>query len=54
LNARVGLQKDNWEIAFWGRNMMNTTFIDYAYNFGAAHLGDPATFGVSFKVSFEK
>lgn len=45
LNAKVGMTKPNWEIALWARNITDETYIDYAYNFGASHLGNPATFG---------
>jgi iron complex outermembrane recepter protein len=54
INGRISLQKGQWELAFWGRNMANTKYIDYAYNFGAAHLGDPATFGASLRVELFK
>lgn len=52
LNAKVGVSDKNYEIYFWGRNLDNKTYIDYAYDFGAAHLGNPRTFGVSVKVKF--
>ena len=52
LNAKVGVSNKNYEIYFWGRNLDNKTYIDYAYDFGAAHLGNPRTFGLSVKTKF--
>ncbi|MET4082230.1 iron complex outermembrane receptor protein [Pedobacter sp. UYP30] len=52
LNAKIGVSNKNYEIYFWGRNLDNKTYIDYAYDFGAAHLGNPRTFGLSVKTKF--
>ncbi|MGY3055420.1 iron complex outermembrane receptor protein [Pedobacter sp. UYEF25] len=52
LNAKVGVSNKNYEIYLWGRNLNNKTYIDYAYDFGAAHLGNPRTFGMSVKTKF--
>ncbi len=52
LNTKVGVSNKNYEIYFWGRNLDNKTYIDYAFDFGAAHLGNPRTFGVSVKAKF--
>ena len=51
-NARVGLQKGKVGLALWARNILDTRYVDYAYNFGAAHLGEPATYGISARVDF--
>lgn len=52
LNAKVGLANKYYEVYFWGKNLDNKTYVDYAYNFGAAHLGNPRVFGVSVKAKF--
>jgi iron complex outermembrane receptor protein len=46
-NAKLGFSAQNFDLFFWGRNLSNKTYIDYAYDFGAAHLGNPKTYGVS-------
>ncbi len=50
-NANVGITKGHVSVGFWAKNIFNTLYVDYAYNFGAAHLGNPATFGVSVKAT---
>ena len=52
VNARLGIQKGQVALALWARNILDTRYVDYAYNFGAAHLGEPATYGVSAKIDF--
>lgn len=52
LNARIGIQYKSWEVAGWIRNLADTRFIDYAYDFGAVHLGAPRTFGASLIFHF--
>ncbi|MEX2592767.1 MAG: TonB-dependent receptor [Anditalea sp.] len=52
INARLGIRKGKVELALWARNILDTRYVDYAYNFGAAHLGEPATFGISARVDF--
>jgi iron complex outermembrane receptor protein len=52
LNARLGISSRHAELFFWGRNLSNNTFIDYAYNFGATHLGNPRTYGTTLRVNF--
>ncbi|WP_207431439.1 TonB-dependent receptor [Sabulibacter ruber] len=52
LNARVGVQTRRLELFLWGRNLTDEKYIDYAYNFGAARLGNPATYGVSIRGNF--
>lgn len=50
LNARLGVQGNNFDLLFWGRNIGGKKYVSYAYDFGAMHLGDPRTCGVSFGV----
>ncbi len=47
LNTRVGLDARKFSLFVWGRNLTNRTYIGYAYDFGAVHLGDPRTYGVT-------
>lgn len=52
LNTRFGLSGRTFEIMFWGRNLTDETYIAYAYDFGATHLGSPQNWGVSIRKSF--
>lgn len=52
LNARVGVTAKTWELFFWARNLGDTRYISYAYDFGAAHLGDPENHGVTLRKNF--
>jgi len=47
LNTRFGIAAKNFEIMFWGRNLADEKYISYAYDFGAVHLGNPKTYGVT-------
>lgn len=49
-NTRAGFSAKNFDVMFWGRNLGGKKYISYAYDFGAAHLGEPRTFGVSLGV----
>ncbi|MEI6188928.1 MAG: TonB-dependent receptor [Chitinophagia bacterium] len=51
-NCSVGLQLKKVNIVAWSKNMLNQKYISYAYDFGAVHLGDPATFGISLSHKF--
>ena len=51
-NTKFGVMTDTMELSFWAKNIFDTTYIDYAYNFGPAHLGNPATFGVTAMYKF--
>jgi len=51
-NVRTGFSTKNYDLMFWGRNLSNTTYIAYAYNFGSATLGNPRTMGVSLIARF--
>jgi len=46
-HAKLGFSAQKFDLFFWGRNLSNKTYIDYAYDFGAAHLGNPKTYGIS-------
>ena len=52
LNTRVGVSFKKLDLFFWARNIANTKYIEYAYDFGAVHLGNPATYGVTVRTSF--
>jgi iron complex outermembrane receptor protein len=52
-NVRAGVSTKNFELYFWGRNLGNQQYIAYAYDFGAVHLGDPKTYGITFRASFK-
>jgi iron complex outermembrane recepter protein len=47
LNTRFGISFKKSELMFWGRNLGNKKYIAYAYDFGAIHLGNPKTYGVT-------
>lgn len=52
LHARAGLAWTHFELMFWGRNLGDTHYISYAYDFGAVHLGNPRTYGVMARFQF--
>jgi len=52
LNTRLGITHGDYELMFWGRNLGNKKYIGYAYDFGAVHLGDPRTLGISLCARF--
>ncbi|MGN6495503.1 MAG: TonB-dependent receptor [Agriterribacter sp.] len=49
-NTRVGFSCRNAELMFWTRNLGAKRYIAYAYDFGAVHLGNPRTLGVTLGV----
>jgi iron complex outermembrane receptor protein len=51
-NVRAGISAKHFDLFFWGRNLGDQTYIAYAYDFGAVHLGDPKTYGVTLSVKF--
>ncbi|SDP98088.1 iron complex outermembrane recepter protein [Mucilaginibacter sp. OK268] len=51
-NARIGVDTKNFSLFFWESNIANKKYIDYAYDFGASHLGNPRTYGVSLSTNF--
>jgi iron complex outermembrane receptor protein len=36
----------------WGKNLGDKEYISYAYDFGAVHLGNPRTYGVTLMANF--
>ena len=48
-NASAGLTYNQFGLSVWLRNITGTQYIAYAYDFGAARLGDPSTIGVTLK-----
>jgi iron complex outermembrane receptor protein len=52
LNASAGISFKLVGLSLWFRNISDTRYVAYAYDFGAARLGDPFTWGVSFKYGF--
>lgn len=50
-NGLLGLTYKDFELLLWGRNLFNKEYISYAYNFGAVHLGKPATLGLTISVN---
>ncbi len=51
-NARVGISLKHVSLFFWAQNLGNKKYIAYAYDFGAVHLGDPKTYGVTLRANF--
>ena len=51
-NARFGVATKNFDLFLYARNIANKKYIDYAYDFGATHLGNPRTYGVSLRAHF--
>lgn len=51
-NARAGVAAKNFEVMLWARNMADKKYISYAYDFGAIHLGDPRTYGITLTGKF--
>ena len=49
LNLRAGFYHKQFGLSCWFRNITGTKYIAYAYDFGAARLGDPFNFGVSLR-----
>jgi iron complex outermembrane receptor protein len=52
LNTRIGISWKNASLFFWGRNLGDKKYIAYAYDFGAVHLADPKTYGVTARFNF--
>ena len=51
-NGRIGISNKYGELVFWTKNMGNKKYIAYAYDFGAVHLGNPGTWGVTWTFGF--
>ncbi|GIZ09676.1 TonB-dependent receptor [Flavobacterium sp. UMI-01] len=52
LNLRAGFTYKKIELTLWAENITNKEYVDYAYSFGAAHLGTPRTYGVLLTTTF--
>jgi iron complex outermembrane receptor protein len=52
LNGRAGFGFKSFELSFWGRNLFDKKYISYAYNFGAANMGNPRNFGATLRWDF--
>ena len=51
-NGRFGVVAKNFEVMLWGRNLADKKYIAYAYDFGAVHLGEPMTYGITLTGKF--
>ena len=51
-NIRAGVGYKKLEAVFWMRNITDKRYIDYAYDFGAVHLANPQTLGVTVSARF--
>jgi iron complex outermembrane receptor protein len=47
LNSRIGINSKHVDVFFWLRNLTDTRYVAYAYDFGGVHLGNPKTYGVT-------
>ncbi len=52
VNLRIGFTSKQLELFLWSRNTGNKKYIAYAYDFGAVHLGDPRTYGLTLAATF--
>lgn len=52
INARAGVSVKNYSLSVWSNNLGDKHYLDYAYDFGAVHLGNPNTFGVTLRGQF--
>ncbi len=52
-NARLGVSIKLLEVFIWGANLSNRKYVDYAYDFGAAHLGNPRTYGITTRINLK-
>lgn len=46
VNFRSSIRTKHFDVSVWGRNLTGTKYINYAYDFGAAHLGNPRMIGI--------
>ncbi len=53
-NARVGIDLKHLELYAWCRNAFDKNHIAFAYDFGAVHLGEPRTFGITARINIGK
>ncbi|MFM9911560.1 MAG: TonB-dependent receptor [Chitinophagaceae bacterium] len=52
VNLRLGFTTNKVDLFFWSRNSLDKKYISYAYDFGAVHLGDPKTYGITLSAKF--
>lgn len=52
VNTSIGASRKNIELSFWMRNIGDVKYIEYAYDFGAIHLGIPMTWGITLRTKF--
>lgn len=52
VNAKLGFSIGDAEIMFWARNLTDSRYIAYAYDFGAVHLANPSNFGITLSSRF--
>jgi len=52
LNAKLGVSSKHADLFLWARNITDKKYIAYAYDFGAVHLADPRTWGVTLTAKF--
>lgn len=52
LNARFGVEKGKLSLMGWVRNLTDTRYIGYAYDFGAVNLAPPRTVGLTLATRF--
>ncbi|MEP6683275.1 MAG: TonB-dependent receptor, partial [Parafilimonas sp.] len=50
-NTRIGISTKYVDLFFWMQNLTGKKYIAYAYDFGAVHLGDPKTYGVTLRIN---
>jgi iron complex outermembrane recepter protein len=50
LNTKFGIQSSKLSLFGWVRNISNTKYISYGYDFGGVSLGNPLTSGVTLGV----
>ena len=52
INLRLGISSKCVDVFLWSQNTGDKKYIAYAYDFGAVHLGDPATYGATVRFKF--
>ena len=50
-NAKLGVALHHIRFDIWARNIGDTHYVAYAYDFGAAYLGNPRTYGGTLRVN---
>jgi iron complex outermembrane receptor protein len=54
LNASLGVSWKQFSLSGWMRNLGDARYVAYAYDFGAARLGDPRTYGLTVKITVDR